>query len=162
MRSLTWMGLGLSCVLVLCVPARSTGDEKGATAKPVLDIMSLDQGDCTLGLSFPWGAMAVNHVQFNDHSGPFKVVVESSGTGVRVNFDGWGKESFVASADKVRIIYWVAGRKEIEFDAEAISAKAVRVRPAGRPAAQGRRVVVRFGDRAAKGVATVSVAGRRD
>jgi hypothetical protein len=104
--------------------------------------------------------MAVNHVLFNDHSGPFKAVVESSGKGVRVTFDGWGKEPFVASADKVRIIYWVAGRKEIDFVAEAISGGAVRVRPVDRPVTQGRRIVIGLGERAAKGVANVSVEGR--
>jgi hypothetical protein len=160
MRSLTWMGLGLSGVLLLGMAARSAGAERGARAEPVLEIMSLDQGDCTLGLSCPWGAMAVNHVLFNDHSGPFKAVVESSGKGVRVTFDGWGKEPFVASADKVRIIYWVAGRKEIDFVAEAISGGAVRVRPVDRPVTQGRRIVIGLGERAAKGVANVSVEGR--
>jgi hypothetical protein len=88
--------------------------------------------------------------------------VESSGKGVRVTFDGWGKEPFVASADKVRIIYWVAGRKEIDFAAEAISGRAVRVRPVGRPVTQGRRIVIGLGERAAKGVANMSVEGRRD
>ena len=50
MRSLTWMGLGLSGVLLLGMAARSAGAERGAKAEPVLEIMSLDQGDCTLGL----------------------------------------------------------------------------------------------------------------
>jgi hypothetical protein len=106
--------------------------------------------------------MNVNHVQFNNHHGPFRVVVESAGKGVRVTFDGWGQEPFVASADKVRIIYWVAGRKEIDFAAEAISGGAVRVRPVDRPVTQGRRVVIGLGERAAEGVANVSVEARRD
>jgi hypothetical protein len=106
--------------------------------------------------------MAVNHVQFNDHRGPFKAVVESSGKGVRVTFDGWGKRPFVASAAKVRIIYWVAGRKAIDFAAEALSGGAVRVRPVGRPVSQGRRIIIGLGERAAKGVATMSVEGTRD
>jgi hypothetical protein len=124
--------------------------------------MSLDQGPYTLGLSFPWGAMAVNHVMFNDHRGPFKAFVESSGKGVRVTFDGWGKVPFVASADKIRIIYWVAGGKEIDFAAEAISGGAVRVRPVDRPVTEGRRLVIGLGERAAKGVANITVEGKRN
>ena len=65
-------GIGAVGVLLLGMAARSTGDERGAKAEPVLEIMSLDQGDCTLGLSLPWGAMAVNHVQFNDHQRPLQ------------------------------------------------------------------------------------------
>jgi hypothetical protein len=105
--------------------------------------------------------MAVNHVLFNDHRGPFKAVVDSTGKGVRVRFDGWGKEPFVASAEKeVRVIYWVVGRKEIDFTAEAASGGEVRVRPTGRPDIRGRRIVLGLGGRAAKGVAEVSVGGR--
>jgi hypothetical protein len=118
---LTWMELGLWGLILLGIAERSAGADAEAKAERVLEIMSLDQGDCTLGLSWQWGAMAVNHVRFNDHCGPFTAVVESSGKGVRVTFDGWGKAPFVASANKVRIIYWVAGRKEIDFAAEAIS-----------------------------------------
>jgi hypothetical protein len=106
--------------------------------------------------------MAVNRVMFNNHRGPFKAVVESSGRGVRVTFDGWGTEPFVASAAKVRIIYRVAGRTEMDFSAEAISSGAVRVRPVDRPVIQGRRIVIGLGGGAAKGVANVSVEGRRD
>jgi hypothetical protein len=156
------MGLGLSGVLLLGMAAWSAGVEKGARAEPVLEIMSLDPGDCTLGLSWPWGAMAVNHVLFKDHRGPFQAVVESSGEGVRVTFVGWGTEPFVASAAKIRIIYWVAGRKEIDLVTEAISDGAVRVRPVDRPVTQGRRIVIGLGERAAKGVATVSVEGGRN
>jgi hypothetical protein len=156
------MGLGLSGVLVLGMAARSAGAERGAGAEPVLEIMSLDPGDCTLRLSWPWGAMAVNHVLFNDHRGPFKAVVESAGKGVRVTFDGWGQGPLVASADQVRIIYRVAGRKEIDFTAEAISGGAVRVRPVARPVTQGRRIVIGLGEPAAQGVANVSVEARRD
>jgi hypothetical protein len=156
------MGLGLSGVLVLGMAARSAGDERGAGAEPALEIMSLDPGDCTLRLSWPWGAMAVNHVLLNDHRGPFKAVVESAGKGVRVTFDGWGQGPLVASADQVRIIYRVAGRKEIDFTAEAIPGGAVRVRPVARPVTQGRRIVIGLGERAAKGVANVSVEARRD
>ena len=162
MQSKTWMRLGLSGVLLLGIAARSRGAEGQAKEQPVLEIMSLDQGDCTLGLSFPWGAMAVNHVMFNDHRGPFKAVVESSGKGVRVTFDGWGKGPFVASAAKVRIIYRVGGRKEIDFAAEAISGGEVRVRPVDRPVTQGRRVIIGLGGRSAEGVASVSVEARRD
>jgi hypothetical protein len=160
MRSVIWMGLGLSGVLLLGMAARSAGAEKGARAESVLEILSLDQGDCTLGLSWAWGAIAVNHVLFTDQNGPSKAVVESSGKGVRVTVDGWGKGPFVASAAKIRIIYWVAGRKAIDFAAEALSDGAVRVRPVDRPVTQGRRIVIGLGERAARGVANVSVGGR--
>jgi hypothetical protein len=156
------MGLGLSGVIWLGMAVGSDGAERGARAEPVLEIMSLDQADCSLGLSWPWGAMTVNHVMFNDHRGPFKAVVESSGPGVLVSFDGWGRGPFVASAAKVRIIYRVAGRTEMDFVAEAISRGAVRVRPVDRPVIQGRRIVIGLGGGAAKGVANVSVQGRRD
>jgi hypothetical protein len=156
------MGLRLSGVLVLGMVARSAGVEKRARAEPVLEILSLDPGDCSLGLSWPWGAMAVNHVQFHDHRGPFQAVVEPSGEGVRVTFDGWGKGPFVAVAAKIRIIYWVAGRKAIDFAAEALSGGAVRVRAVDRPVIQGKRIVVALGERGAKAVATVSVEGRRN
>jgi hypothetical protein len=156
------MGLGLSGVLLLGMAARSAGGESGAKAEPVLEIMSLDRGDYTLGLSWPWGAMAANHVMFNDHRGPFKAVVESAGEGVRVTFDGWGEGPFVASARKIRIVYRVAGRRELDFTAEAIAGGAARVRPVDRPVTQGRRIVIRLGERAADGGANVSVEGRRD
>jgi hypothetical protein len=106
--------------------------------------------------------MAANHVMFNDHRGPFKAIVESSGKGVRVIFDGWGERPFVASAEKIRIIYRVTGRKEMDFAAEAISGGSVCVRPVDRPITQGRRIVIRLGERAAKGVANVSVEGGKD
>jgi hypothetical protein len=156
------MGWGLSGVLLLGTAAPAAGAEERARAEPVLEIMSLDPGDCTLRLSWRWGGMAVNRVLFDDHRGPFKAVVESSGKGVRVTFDGWGTEPFVASADKIRIIYRVAGRKEMDLAAEAISGGAVRVRAVDRPVGQGRRIVIGLGQRAAKGVSTVSVEGRRD
>jgi hypothetical protein len=149
-------------VLLLTMVARSDGAEGGAKAEPVLEIMSLVPGDYSLGVSWPWGAMAANHVMFNDHPGPFKAVVESPGKGVRVTFQGWGEEPFIASAEKVRIIYRVAGRKEIDFGAEAISGGEVRVRPVDRPAIQGRRVVIGLGERSPKGVANVSVEVRKD
>jgi len=162
MRSLTWMGLGLSSMLWLGVAVRSTGAEGRARAEPVLEIMSLDRGDYTLELSWPWGAMAANHVMFNDHRGPFKAVVESSGRGVRVTFDGRDKGPFIASAAKIRIISWVVGRKEIDFTVEAISDGAVRGRPADRPVTQGGRIVIGRGERATKGVGNVSVEARGD
>jgi hypothetical protein len=147
---------------MLGIAAGSAGDDRNAEAEPILEIMSLDVRDCTLALSWPWGGMAVNHVRFNDHSGPFKAVVASSGTGVRVAFDGWTQEPFKASADRVRVVYWVAGRKEIEFVAEAISDGMVRVRPVGRPIAQGKHIVIEFGELATKGVAKVSVETAKD
>jgi hypothetical protein len=156
------MGLALSGVLWPGMAMGSDGAERRAGASPVLEIMSLDPGDYSLGLSWPWGAMAANHVLFNDHRGPFKAVVESSGRGVRVTFDGWGKEPFVASTDKVRIIYWVAGQRAIDFAAEAIAGGAVRVRAADRPVTQGRRIVIGLSPRAAKGATNVSVEAWRD
>src|SRR5947209_16685316 len=84
MRTLTWMALGFSGALLLGAAAHPAGAQVMATVEPVLEIMSPDRGDCTLRLSWPWGAMAVNHVLFDDHHGPFKAVVESAGKGVRV------------------------------------------------------------------------------
>ena len=162
MRSSTWMGLGLSGVLLLGMAIRSAASEGGNKAEPVLEIMSLDRGEFSLGVSWPWGAMAANHVMFNDHRGPFQAVVESSGRGVRVTFVGWGETPFVASANKLRIIYRVAGQKEIDFATDAIEGGAVRVWPVGRPITQGRRLVIGLGERAAEGVATVSVEARKD
>ena len=162
MRSLTWMGLGLSGVLWLGLAARAVGAEGGPKSEPMLEIMSLDRRDYSLAVSWPWGAMAANHVMFNDHRGPFKAVVESSGKGVRVTFDGWGEGPFVASADKIRIVYRVAGRNEMEFTAEAISGEAVRVRRVDGPETRGRRIVIGFGGGAAKGAAKGSVEGRRE
>jgi hypothetical protein len=147
---------------MLGIAARSVGDDRKAKSEPILEIMSLDNRHCTLALSWPWGGMAVNHVMFNDHSGPFKAVVTSSGNGVQIAFDGWTKEPFKASADRVRIVYWVAGGKEIDFVAEAISDRVVRVRPVARPVAQGKHIVIKFGEPATKGVARVSVEAAKD
>jgi hypothetical protein len=124
--------------------------------------MSLDKADGSLGLSWSWGAMSANRVMFTNHRGPFKAIVESSGKRVRVTFDGWGEEPFVASAEKIRIIYWVAGRKEMDFTAELIPGSAIRVRPVDRPVTQGRRIIIRLGEHATKGAAIVSVEGRKD
>jgi hypothetical protein len=76
------MRLPMFGVPLLGMAAWSAGFDGRARAKPVLEIMSLAPEDCTLALSFPWGAMAVNHVIFNDHRGSFKAVVQSSGKGV--------------------------------------------------------------------------------
>src|SRR6516165_8723809 len=91
MRSATWMGWGLSGAVLLGSAAPAARADGKTGKEPVLEIRSLDPGDCTLRLSWPWGGMAVNRVMFNDHRGPFKAVVESSGRGVRVTFDGWGQ-----------------------------------------------------------------------
>jgi hypothetical protein len=154
--------MGLSVVLLLASVARSAELEKQTKVAPVLEIISLDQGNCTLGLSWPWGAMAVNHVRFNDHNGPFKAIVESSGKEVRCTFDGWGKGRFSASAPKMRIVYWVGGRREIDFNAEVIPGGTVRVQPVDRPISEGRRIIIGLGPRAAKGVGNVSVVATRD
>jgi hypothetical protein len=52
-------------------------------------------------------------------------------------------------------IYWVAGRKEMDFTVEAILGGAVRVRPADRPVTQGRRIIIRLGERATKGAGNI-------
>jgi hypothetical protein len=156
------MGLALSGTLLVAEEAWSGGKESAASARPVLEIMSLDQGDCTLRLSWPSCAMAVNHVIFNDHRGAFTAVIQSSDKGVRVSFDGWGKEPFHASADKLRIIYSVAGKKEIDFVAEAVPDRAIRVRAIDRPVMKGRRIVIRLGERAPESAASVSVEGSSD
>ena len=162
MRSATWMGWGLSGAVLLGSAAPAARADGKTGKEPVLEIRSLDPGDCTLRLSWPWGGMAVNRVMFNDHRGPFKAVVESSGRGVRVTFDGWGQGPFVACADKIRIIYRVAGRMEMDLAAEAISGGAIRVRRVDGPETRGRRIVIGFGEGAAKGIAKVPVEGRRD
>jgi hypothetical protein len=162
MRSWTWMGLGLSGVFLFGMGGRSAGADERAEAEPVLEIMSMDRGDCTLRLSWPWGAMAVNHAMFNDHRGPFKAIVEPSSRGVRITFDGWYEGPFVASADRIRVIYWVEGRKQIDFAAEALSGGAVRVRPVDRPVTRGKRIVIGLGERSADGVANVSVERKSD
>jgi hypothetical protein len=106
--------------------------------------------------------MAANHVMFNDHDGPLKAIVESSAKGVRVTFEGWGNDRFVASAGKVRIIYWVKGKKEIDFVAEAISGGAVRVRPVDRSITEGKRIVIGLGKRAPKSVGNVSFETKKE
>jgi hypothetical protein len=124
--------------------------------------MSLQTGDCTLRLSWPWGAIAANHVIFDDHDGPVKAIVEPSRAGVRVTFDGWGKDRFAVSADRVRIIYRVGNRKEIDFVAELISdGAAVRVRPVDRPVAEATRIVLQLGEHDPKAVTNVSIEARK-
>jgi hypothetical protein len=87
-------------------------------------------------------------VIFNDHNGPYKAIVEPTGKGVKVTFDGWGKESFTASAKKeIRIISRVAGRKEIEFTVEFVSSSEVRIRSDPRQSVRGSRIVAAIGGR---------------
>jgi hypothetical protein len=143
------MGLGFSAALLLGASAHGAREQETAGAEPVLEIMSPDRGDCTLRLSWLWGAMAVNHVLLDDHRGPFKAIVEPTGRGVRVTFNGWGEEPFVASADKqIRIVYRVGRKKEIDFTAEVASTGEVRVRPEGRKIVEGKRVVIGLGKEA--------------
>ena len=149
MRALIWSVMGFTGTLLLAPTVRSAGPEKPVASKPVLEVMSLDPGDCSLGLTWQWGSMAVNHVLFDDHSGPFKAIVEPTGRGVRVTFNGWGEEPFVASADKqIRIVYRVGRKKEIDFTAEVASTGEVRVRPEGRKIVEGKRVVIGLGKEA--------------
>jgi len=116
-------------------------------AKRILEVMSPDAGDCTLSLTWPWGSMAVNRVFFDDHQGAFKAVVESTARGVRVTFDGWGNEPFVASAEKrVRVTYRAGREKQIDFTAEASPGAEARVRQEGGQPIKGRRIVIGLGE----------------
>jgi hypothetical protein len=153
----------LLSVLVLGFAARSVGDDhRRPSTAPTLEIMSLNERELALSISWPWGTMAANHVMFNDHHGPFKAIVESTGTGVRVTFDGWRKQALVSTADKLQIIYSNAGRKEIDLVAEATSGNAVRIRPVDQLASQGKRTVIWFGEGSAKAAAKVSVEARNE
>jgi hypothetical protein len=157
-RSLAWMRLG--SYLALLLGASPAEPEEPDRSAPVLEILSPDRGDRSLGLEWPWGSMAVKHVMFNDHRGSFKAVVESSAHGVRVRFEGWGKEPFTAVADKeIRVIYRVPGRKAVDFTAEATATGDVRVMTPGRPKVRGRRIVLGLGGSPTQGAASASVEG---
>src|SRR4051812_47436659 len=111
MCSPRWAIAGFMGALLLAPTGSAAGPESPAGAKagesrPVLELASPDPGECPLGLSWRWGSMAVKRVHFEDHEGPFKAVVDSTGQGVRITFHGWGKDPFVASADRqVRVVY---------------------------------------------------------
>jgi hypothetical protein len=127
--------------------------DKQASDANALDIVNTDAEECPLELSWRWGDVAVNHVLFNDHHGPYKGIVEPGGKGVKVSFDGWGKEPFKASANKqIRITSRVAGRQEIEFMVELVSAREIRIRSAARQSVRGSRIAIAFGCRDEKGV----------
>jgi hypothetical protein len=97
--------------------------------------------------------MAVNHVVFNDHHGPYKAIVELGLKGVKIMFEVGGKESFTVSASKeIRIISRVAGRKEIEFTVEVVSTREIRIRSAARLTVRGSRVGIAFGSRDERGI----------
>jgi hypothetical protein len=124
------------------------GQPLAADKESALEIMSTDPASCSLKMSWLWGGMAVNHVTFADHRGPFKAVMESTGKGIRITFDGWGETPFTASTDKgVRIISLIAGKKEIDFTAEAVSPTEVRVRLTDGHAVSGKRIVMGLGNR---------------
>jgi hypothetical protein len=124
--------------------------------------MSLENGDCTLRLSWPWGEIAANHVMFDNQDGPAIAIVEPSPAGVRVTFEGWGKDRFAVSADRVRIIYWVGNRKEIDFVAELLSGRTtVRVRRVDRPVAEAARIVLRLGEYDRKKATNASTEARK-
>ena len=160
MRTSTWTGLAFSTALLLGSAAPRTAADGTDDAIAVLDIIGPDQGDCPLGLSWRWGSMTVKHVWFDDHRGPFKAVVESSGKEVRVTIDGWGNERFVASAEtQIRIIYKPVGRKAIEFTMESSAAGEVRVRRVDRPDVRGKRVVLELGEVETQELAKVSAEG---
>jgi hypothetical protein len=114
----------MASAISLCAVALCEEDAKRARAKSTLEILSLESGDCTLRLSWPWGEIAANHVMFDNQYGPAMAIVEPSPAGVRVTFEGWGKDRFAVSADRVRIIDWVGNRKEIDFAAEMLSGRA--------------------------------------
>jgi hypothetical protein len=157
-----WTALGALSALSLAALARSNADDTRPKVKTTLEIMSLEKEDCSLNLSWPWGGLAANHVMFENPTGPVRAIVESSRGGIRVSFDGWSKDRFVASAARVRIVYCVGGRREIDFVAEPISGGTVRVRPVGRPASEGTRIVIRLGESAPKATASVSVGASKN
>ena len=161
MRTLTWTGFWLPAVLLygMAVPPSMAEDE--AKAFPILQIMSLDPKEYSLELSHSWGRLSANHVFFNDHRGPFNVVVEPSGKGVQVNFTGWSKDPFVASADKIRIIYQSVHGKKVEFTAETMPGGEIRIRVTDRPVMQGRRIAFRLGERDVEGIANLSIQGSK-
>jgi len=91
--------------------------------------------------------MAVKRVRFDDHGGAFTASVESTGQGVRVTFDGWGEEPFIASADgQVRVVFRARDKKWIDFTAEAGPAGGVRVRREAGEAKEGKRIAIRLGE----------------
>ena len=142
------MLVGLFGSLLLVLMTQAAARDKQSSEANALEIVSTDPGEFPLELSWRWGGMAVNHVVFNDHRGPYKAIVEPGAKGVKVTFDGWGKESFTATANKqVRITSRVAGKKEVDFTAEAVSPIEVRVRPTDRAVVKGKRIVIGLGSR---------------
>jgi hypothetical protein len=133
-------------VLVLAQPIQTTGGNAPEAAKrAVLDIMSLQPGDCTLKLEHHWGGISGNHIYFDNHAGPFEAVVEPSASGVRVTFTGWEEHPFVAKATKIRIVYRGPGAETADFVAGSVAGGNVQLQPVGHPAVQGYKVSIRLG-----------------
>ena len=87
--------------------------------------------------------------------------MEPSGKGVRVKFTGWSADPFVASADKIRIIYQSVRGKKVEFTAETMPGGEIRIRVTDRPVMQGRRIAFRLGERDEEGIANLSIQGSK-
>jgi hypothetical protein len=136
------IGIGVSG---LAPPSNTVAGKAGVAQKDaVLEIMSLESGDCSLKLEHNWGGIAANHVYFHKKNGKFEAVVEPSTSGVRVTFTGWEEHPFVGTAARIRVIYRRPGSGEIDFVAEAIPGGKIRVQPAGRRAVQEKKVSIRF------------------
>jgi hypothetical protein len=137
------VGLGISGF----APVGQTAMIRKPPAAPhsVLEILSPVPGDFALKLDYPWGGIAASRVYFDNHDGPFEAVVEPSGPGVRVTFKGWEEKPFVATAEKVRIIYHRPGAGRVDVLAEAMPGGEVRIQPVGRPPIRGRNISVHLG-----------------
>jgi hypothetical protein len=107
--------------------------------------MSLDSREFALQLEHHWGGITASHVFFDNHSGPFEAVVETSAGGVRITFNGWEEHPFVATAAGIRIVYHRAGARRVDVLTEAIPGSEVRISPVARPPIKGRKVAIRFG-----------------
>jgi len=141
--ALAWIGLGISG---LASASQTAGGSALAPVEhAVLELMSLDPGECTLRLEHHWGGIAANHVYFDDHDGLFEAVVEPSASGVRVTFNGWEEHPFVATTARIRMVYERPGAARVEVVAEPMPGGKVRIAPVGRPAIHGKKVSIRMG-----------------
>jgi hypothetical protein len=141
--ALACMGLGMSGLA--SVSQTAGGNAPVAAKHAVLELISLEPGDCTLKLEHHWGGISGNHVYFDKHDGPFEAVLEQSPSGVRVTFNGWEEHPFVATAAQIRMIYHRPGADRVDVVVERTSGGNVRVQPVGRLPVQGKRVSIRLG-----------------
>jgi hypothetical protein len=140
--ALVCIGIGVSG---LAPPSQAVAGKAGVDQKDaVLEIISLESGECTLKLEHDWGGIAANHVYFHKKNGKFEAVVERSPNGVRVTFNCWEEHPFVGMAARIRVIYRRPGSGEVDFVAEAIPGGKIRVQPAGRRAVQEKKVSIRL------------------